>query len=187
MIIGVTGTNGAGKGTLPEYLTERHDFAHYSARAFIVEEIERRGLPVDRTTMNATANDLRKTHGPEYVIKQLFERAKAEGRDAIIESVRALGEARFLKENGAFVVAIDADRRIRYERITKRASETDRVSFEEFCLQEDREMAQTEAYDMNVRGVMDMADYTLTNDGTLEELHTSIEEMLIELRHRSHA
>lgn len=187
MIIGVTGTNGAGKGTLPEYLTERHGFAHHSARAFIVEEIVRRGLPVDRTTMNATANDLRKTYGPEYVIKQLFERARESGGDAIIESVRALGEAAFLKENGAFVVAIDADRRIRYDRITKRASETDRVSFEEFCLQEDREMAQTEAYDMNVRGVMDMADYTLMNDGSLEELHTAIEEMLIELRHRTHA
>lgn len=187
MIIGVTGTNGAGKGTLPEYLAARHGFTHYSARAFIIEEIERRGLPVDRTSMNMVANDLRKMHGPEYVVKCLFERAKDNGGDAVIESVRALGEARFLKESGAFVVAIDADRKIRYERITKRASETDRVSFEEFCIQEDREMAQEAEYDMNVRGVMEMADYTLTNDGTLEELHGAIEEMLIELRHRTHA
>ena len=182
MIIGVTGTNGAGKGTLPEYLTERHNFTHYSARAFIVEEVGRRGLIVDRTSMNQTANDLRKNHGAEYVIKQLFERAKSTGGDAIIESVRALGEARYLKEQGAFVVAIDADRKIRYERITKRASETDKVSFEEFCAQEDREMAQEADYDMNVGGVMAMADYTLTNDGTLEELHDSIEEMVRVLR-----
>lgn len=187
MIIGVTGTNGAGKGTLPEYLAERHGFTHYSARAFIIEEIERRGLSVDRTSMNMVANDLRKMHGPEYVVKRLFERAKDNGGDAVIESVRALGEARFLKESGAFVVAIDADRKVRYERITKRASETDRVSFEEFCVQEDREMAQEAEYDMNVRGVMEMADYTLMNDGTLEELHAAIEEMLIELRHRDHA
>jgi len=188
MIIGVTGTNGAGKGTLPEYLRERHGFTHYSARAFIVGEIERRGLVVDRTSMNQTANELRKEHGPEYVIKCLFERAKEAGGDAIIESVRALGEARYLKQEGAFVVAIDADRKIRYERITKRASETDKVSFEEFCLQEDREMAQEAEYDMNITGVMEMADYTLTNDGTLEELYESIEDMIKVLREReSHA
>ncbi|HYE23327.1 MAG TPA: AAA family ATPase [Candidatus Paceibacterota bacterium] len=184
MIIGVTGTNGAGKGTLPEYLAERHGFTHYSARAFIIEEIERRGLPVDRTSMNMVANDLRKTHGPECVVKALYERAQEKGGDAIIESVRALGEARFLKEHGAFVVAIDADRMVRYERITKRASETDRVSFEEFCMQEDREMAQEADYDMNVRGVMAMADYTLTNDGSIEELHTAIEEMVQVLREK---
>jgi len=182
MIIGVTGTNGAGKGTLPEYLVERHGFTHYSARAFITEEIERRGLPVDRTSMNMVANDLRKMYGPEHVVKSLFERAKENGGDAIIESVRALGEARYLKEQGAFVVAIDADRKIRYDRITKRASATDKVTFEEFCMQEDREMAQEAEYDMNVGGVMKMADYTLTNDGSLEELHAAIEEMVSTLR-----
>ena len=43
-------------------------------------------------------------------------------------------------------------------------------------------MAQEADYDMNVGGVMAMADYTLTNDGTLEELHDSIEEMVRVLR-----
>lgn len=184
MIIGVTGTNGAGKGTVPAYLVEHHGFTHFSARAFIVREIERRGLAVDRTSMNQTANDLRKAHGPEYVIKCLLEEAKEKGGDAVLESVRALGEARYLKEQGAFIVAVDADRRIRYDRITKRASETDRVSFEQFCIEEDREMAQTEAYDMNVRGVMDMADHTILNEGTLEEFHDAIEEMVRVLREK---
>jgi dephospho-CoA kinase len=184
MIIGVTGTNGAGKGTLPEYLKDAHGFTHYSARAVITEEIERRGLPVDRTSMNMVANDLRKTHGPEVLVKRMFEQAQVAGGDAVIESVRALGEARFLKEQGAFVVAIDADRKIRYDRITKRGSATDAVSFEEFCLQEDREMAQEAEYDMNIHGVMQMADYTLRNEGTMEEFHDAIEDMLIELRNR---
>jgi len=184
MIIGVTGTNGAGKGTLPEYLKARHGFTHYSARAIIIEEIEKRGLPVDRTSMNQVANDLRRTHGPDVLVRRMLARAKEEGRDAVIESVRAIGEAQFLKEEGAFVVAIDADRRVRYERIIKRGSETDQVSFEEFCLQEDREMAQEASYDMNITGVMAMADYTLINNGTMEEFHAAIETMLKVLRAR---
>lgn len=184
MILGITGTNGAGKGTVPSYLAERQGFKHYSARAFITKEIERRGRAVDRTSMNEVANDLRKLYGPEYVIQSLYDEAITVGRDAIIESVRAIGEATFLKEHGAFVVAVDADRMIRYNRIIARASATDKVSFEEFCAQEDRELAQTEAYDMNILGVMAMADYTLCNEGTLEEFHQAIDEMITEFRAR---
>src|SRR3989344_3951257 len=42
MIIGVTGTNGAGKGTVVDYLVSKKGFKHYSAREFIVEEVIKR-------------------------------------------------------------------------------------------------------------------------------------------------
>jgi len=42
IIIGITGTLGAGKGTVVEYLQEK-GFRHYSARGFITKEVEKRG------------------------------------------------------------------------------------------------------------------------------------------------
>ena len=42
--IGITGTLGAGKGTIVDYLVKNRGFVHYSVRAFITEEIKRRGL-----------------------------------------------------------------------------------------------------------------------------------------------
>ena len=86
IIIGITGTLGAGKGTVADYLKNKYGLLHYSARDFIVDEIERRGLPVNRDIMTEVANDLRKLHHPGYIIEQLYNRAITSGKNSIIES-----------------------------------------------------------------------------------------------------
>ena len=181
MILGITGTNGSGKGTIVAYLKEK-GFTHYSARQLIVSEIERRGLPVIRDNMRIVANDLRKRHHPAYLIEELFKKAERAGGDAVIESVRALGEAKFLKEQGAFLIAVDAIRRLRYERVVRRASATDHVSYDAFCAQEDTEMNNPDPWDMNVFGVMQVADYTIMNIGTPAELPSRIDAIVDTLR-----
>ncbi len=177
MIIGITGTNGSGKGTVVDYLKTK-GFAHYSARGFIVSEIERRGLPVDRSTMNQTANDLRLKHSPSYIIEELYKQAEAADGDAIIESVRALGEAEFLRAHGAKLVAVDADRKLRYERSVARGSHTDHVDFDTWVTQEEREWHNEAAHDMDVPGVMALADFTIENNGTVEELRAQVDAAL---------
>lgn len=178
MIIGITGTNGAGKGTVVDYLVNKKGFEHFSGRGFIIEEILRRGMPVNRDSTNIVANDLRKTHHPAYIAEQLLERARAQGGDAVIESIRAIGEAEFLKSRRALIWGVDADRHERYERSVSRGTALDKISFEKFCEQEDREMNQKEKFDMNIRGVMAIADTILTNNGTQEELFAQVEEAL---------
>lgn len=178
MIIGITGTNGAGKGTIVDYLANTKGFAHYSVREFLIKEIEARGLPVERPTMRQVANELRKEHGPAYVVEALLSRAQTETDNVVVESIRTVGEAELLKSKGALLWAVDADRAVRYERVLKRWSETDKVDFETFCIYEDREMQSTEPWDMNVFAVMKMADHVFTNNGTQEELFMQVEEAL---------
>ena len=177
MIVGVTGTNGAGKGAVVDYLVQK-GFKHYSAGGFITEEIEKRGMPVNRDSMRLVANDLRKSQNPAYLFESLYQRALDGGGDAVIEAPRAIAEGEFLKGKDVPLIAVDADRTIRYERISKRGSVKDNVSFEQFSAQEDRELNATEAHDMNILGVMQLADFTLNNNGTLEELHAQIDEVL---------
>lgn len=178
MLIGITGTNGAGKGAVVEYLVGVKGFSHYTARTVILEEIQARHLPVTRTNMRMVANDLRKEHGAAYVIERLYAMAKDDA-NAVIESIRTIGEAEFLKEKGALLIAVDADRRRRYERVAnKEGHDVAHMSFEDFCTIEDREMASSEPWDMNVFGVMQLADVRVTNDGTLSELHESVDQVL---------
>ena len=182
MILGITGTIGAGKGTVVDYLVKEKGFTHYSVRDAISEEILKRGLEVNRVNMNEVATDLRHTNVPEYYTTIFMERAKKGGVDSyIMESIRNVREAENIKAHGGFLLAVDAPEATRYERIQARASATDNVSLEEFKAQEAREMTSENPSDpsfMNMRAVMDMADAIITNNSTLDELHVQIEEVL---------
>jgi dephospho-CoA kinase len=124
---------------------------------------------------------LRATHAPSFIIEQLYAQAQAASGDAAIESIRSLGEATFLKEHGARLIGVDADRNVRYERVVLRGSATDKVDFDTWVMQEEREWNNDAAYDMNVPGVMKMADYIITNDGSLDELHAQVDALLAKL------
>jgi len=141
-----------------------------------------KNLEVNRDNTRLVGNDLRKTHGPAYLVQINYERAVAAGGDAIIEALRAVGEATWLKEHGASLIAVDADRKLRYERIAGRGGALDQVTFEHFSKQEDRELAGADAWDMNIAGVMAMADYTLTNDGAVEKLRAQVDQVLEEIK-----
>lgn len=181
MLIGITGTNGAGKGAVVEYLVAQKGFSRYSGRSVILEAIEERHLPVKRGTMRDVANDLRKEHGPAYIMEKLFDMAK-EDTNAVLESVRTIGEAEFLKAKGAYIIAVDAKKETRYERVLSMSHDETPLSFQDFALMEDREMSSSEPWDMNVFGVMQLADARVENDGTLEELRMHVDEALKNLK-----
>ena len=135
VIIGITGTLGAGKGTIVEYLISKKGFLHFSVRAFVTEEIVRRELEINRDSMVLVANELRALNGPAYMAEALFERAQLSGKNCIIESIRTPAEVEILKKKSTFYLfAVDARPEIRYKRIRERGSETDRVSYQNFLV-----------------------------------------------------
>jgi adenylate kinase family enzyme len=98
IIIGITGTLGAGKGTIVEYLVNEKDFVHFSVREYLSEVIRERGMEVNRDTMVVTANDLRSKNGPGFIIEELYRKAAATRRNCIIESIRTPGEIEKLRK-----------------------------------------------------------------------------------------
>jgi dephospho-CoA kinase len=177
-VIGITGTIGAGKGTVVTYLMEQIGFLHYSVRGFLVRQIELRGLPVNRDSMVMVANELRATHTPSYIIEALYRDAVSNGKDCVIESIRTPGEVVALRKVPHFqLLAIDADPIIRFRRIANRGSETDHIDFETFLANEAREMDSIDPNHQNIRKCIEMADITVSNNGTIEELHQKLSAM----------
>jgi dephospho-CoA kinase len=179
LIIGITGTLGAGKGTIVDFLVKGKGFAHFSVRAFIAEEIIRRGMKVDRDSMVVVANDLRRQNSPSYITDCLYEKAAEAGENSVIESIRTPGEVYSLREKGNFkLLAVDAGPEIRYKRIQLRKSETDHISYETFIENEEREMNSTDPNAQNLSRCFELADYKLLNNGPIEQLNRQIEAIL---------
>lgn len=176
MIIGITGTLGAGKGTIVEYLTKTHGFKHYSVRSFLTKIIIQRGLPVTRETMVMVGNKLRDQHGSGYIVHTLLLEAIKETENAVIESIRTVGEANRIKEYEGYLWAIDANITTRYERVYKRASATDIVPLQKFYSDELREMENVDPSKQNIAAVMKMADVIFYNDEVVAELWQKIEK-----------
>ena len=154
-------------------------FKHYSVRTFLEEEILKRGLESNRDNMVFVANDLRVQHGPSYIVEKLYSRAAEIGGDAIVESIRCVGEVEALRKKKDFVLfAADADIETRYSRIVERGSVSDRISFEEFVKQEQREMASSDPTKQNLKKCIEMADYIFKNDWTIVELHRKVGNVL---------
>lgn len=177
MIIGITGTYGAGKGTIVDFLKKK-GFLHFSVSGYITELLIERGMPVNRDNMILLANELREKN-PSYLVERLYERAKQNGGNCVIESLRTVGEIETLRKKGKFILfAIDAEQKLRYDRSVLRASEKDSVSFEEFVSQENFESKNKEPFKQNLFDCMDLADYKFLNNGSLDELEKNVENVL---------
>lgn len=175
-IIGITGTMGAGKGTIVDYLTTHHGFTHYSVRGYLITIIEQRGMPVNRDSMVIVANELRANNKPSFIAEELFKQASLQGGNCIIESIRTVGEITELKSKGNFTLfSVDAERTIRYERIVKRGSETDMVSYETFAENEEREMKADDPNKQNLSACMKLADIHFSNNGSFNDLYKAVD------------
>jgi len=178
MIIGITGTIGAGKGTVAEHLQEK-GFTHFSVRDFLREELTARGLEHNRDNMVVVANELRKNFGPAYIMEKLYAKAEVQGGNAVIESIRTSGEVDYLKSKADFILlAVDADRQVRYGRVLLRGSSTDTITFEKFSEQEELESQGSDPWIQNLPNCIARADIVLSNNGTIPELYAQVDAYL---------
>ena len=142
-------------------------------RDFLARLVAKEGEPVDRDSMLRKANELRKCHGPEVLVRRICEEAKP-GEKIIIDSVRTVAEAKFLKNVEGFLLAIDAPQEIRFERVKLRKSCTDQVNWKEFCQKEAREMCSTDEGQPSLGEVMKMADVRIQNSGHIDDFYLAL-------------
>ena len=178
LIIGITGTLGAGKGAIVEILQKEYGFTHFSVRSFLSSILRRQGAEVNRDSLTELANKLRSEYGGDYIIKQMFNDAYVHDTPVVIESIRSKTEVDYLIEQNIPLISIDAPRELRYDRIVSRALETDHVSYEEFCANENREMYNDDPLKQNLVYAMSKANIAIKNDGTLEELEKEVAQVI---------
>lgn len=178
MIIGIAGTIGSGKGTVVEYLKEK-GFDHYSSSDTLRRILTERNLPLDREHMSPLANELMEKYAGGILFFSHEQAKKDDSEKYILEALHRVSEGQYIKDIGGVILGVDADIQVRYTRIQSRGDGAkDEVSFEQFVLDSEREDEGKGGSGPNIRAVMQMADHIIMNDGTIEELHTKVEEWL---------
>ncbi len=180
-IIGVSGTNGSGKDTIGEYLQKEKDFLFVPATDILREEARKRDLPLERENLRAISAEWRRAHGLGFLMDKAVEQAGEECKGVAIASLRNPGEADRVHELGGTVIWVDADPKIRYERVQNRQrSSEDQKTFEEFMQEEQDEASHSgDEATLNTLAVKAKADICIDNNfSTIEDFEKAIESKL---------
>jgi dephospho-CoA kinase len=173
-LIGLTGTNAAGKGEVAAYLKTK-GFEAFSLSDVIRDHLRKRGLDVTRDNLIAAGNSLRRRYGADILARRVMEKVCG---DAVIDSIRNGREVAFLRKQPGFVLAaVDAPVEIRFGRAKRRGRQESAATLEEFIAKERQEMTGGRA-GQQLRRCLESADVTIINDGTLAELRRKVDQCL---------
>jgi dephospho-CoA kinase len=173
-LIGLTGTNGAGKGEAAAFLVSR-GYEYHSLSDVIRDALAAEGLEASRDNLIRKGNALRRDGGPDVLARRILVQIR--GR-AVIDSIRNPSEIEFLRTQPGFVlVALEAPPALRFERVAKRGRDECAPDLAAFLRKEAEENGADPGAQQLGRS-MALADRVLVNDGTLADLHRQLEEIL---------
>ena len=178
MIVGLSGRYGAGKGEVVEYLGARSFYA-LSLSDVIRDELRAGGVAETRERMIETGKAMRRADGDGALARRLAERLLPD-RNYVIDSIRHPAEIEVLRASTDHfrLIWVDADEAIRLERIRARGRGGDPSSVEELRELEGRELGSADSAAQQLLAVEELADFTLRNDGSVEELRAEVQRIL---------
>ena len=176
MIIAIAGLIGSGKDEVAGYISRKYGY-HVIDYAGILRGICRdEGLEVTRDNMQ----NLRLKYGNTFLAEAVVKKAKESGKKNIILTPIRRSEDFTIPEKefpGIRMILVEAPERVRFERLKARNRENDPKDFAEFQRQESREFL---IYDFDK--TFSYAKYNIINNGSVEELHSSIDKIMEEMR-----
>lgn len=177
MIIGLSGTNCAGKGTVAKDLVKR-GFYYSSLSDVVREEAGKRKLRLGRENLIAVGNDLRKSFGNRVIAERVLN-GLDRNKNQVVDSFRNPAEVKAFKEAGEFFLFfVDAPVEERFKRGKKRKQGRDAKSLKEFKRLERRELGGKDSSGQQLLKCKKMADYLIVNNGSKKELVGKIEKVL---------
>jgi len=177
LVLGLTGSNAAGKGEVAEHL-HRHGFSVHSLSDVVREETLARGLDPDRVHLIRIGNELRRIRGPGILAERILDRL---GRRDVVDSIRNPAEVSVLRDIPHFVlIGVVAPVEVRFRRALSRARPGDPQTLDEFRQRESQENT-SDPNAQRLDATLELADHVVTNAGSLDELREELDALVADL------
>lgn len=177
MVIGLTGKYAAGKGTVAEVLKSR-GYRYHSLSDTLRDELKRRGIPESREALRQLGNELRERDGAGALAVGMLP-LLSDGALHLVDSIRNPAEVEALRSLEGFVlIGVDADPRVRFERLLERGRQGDPKTWEAFCELEGKETASDNPKAQQLAATFALSDHVVHNDSTLEALENAVDLLL---------
>ena len=178
-IFGLTGRNAAGKGTVAELLKER-SFEYHSLSDILRDELRKRGVEESRDELIKLGNELRSSGGSSILADLIIENISTNSNH-IVDSIRNPSEVDSLNRkylnHRFYLISVDADPRIRFQRLKKRGRIGDSSTWKQFHHQEVLEESSDDLNKQQLLSTVKKADFSLDNSGTIEHLENQIDKI----------
>ena len=182
-IVFIVGMTGAGKSIISDELV-KNGFAFIRLGQITLDKVKDQGLEPTEENERRIREDLRKEHG-----MAAFALLNIPKFDELLENSNVVGdglyswsEYKVLKEkykDSMHVIAVYAPPELRYKRLSERKVEHDpKMRFRSFTIEEGKARDFAEIENLEKGGPIAMADFTIINTGTVEELKQKVQEIL---------
>jgi dephospho-CoA kinase len=173
-ILALVGMCGTGKSVVADYF-EKKSFSKVYFGGVTMDELAKRGLEVNETNEKAVREELRATYGmAAYAILSLPKIENAvKDANVIIDGLYGWSEYKVLKEkfgNQLIVISITSPLQDRYERLEQR-------KIRPLTNEEARQRDYAEIENLEKGGPIAIADYTIINDGTLQDMMEKLDRL----------
>lgn len=181
IILGLTGPIAAGKEVVKKYLIEKYQAKDCKFSTPLRDVLNRISIPVSRENMQKLSTILRTGFGEDLLAKIIAEDSKnLESEIVVVDGVRRPTDISYLEElPNFFLIKIEADSELRYERMVKRNENPgdSNKTYENFLKDHESEA------DSLVPVVMKKAKFSIDNNSSLEDLYRQVDEILEKIKH----
>jgi dephospho-CoA kinase len=179
-VIGAVGQNGSGKDEVLKYLRDKYDVPFFATGDVVREIASKQGVEPTRENLGKISDRHFREFGQGYFVKLVAEKIRHAGwKVAGISGIRSLNDVSILKDIfGDDFILIDVyvtDPHLRFRRMTARGEGRDPHSYEQFLQQDE---AEEELF--SLKEAERIADYSISNDGTLDDLHREIDRLVLD-------
>lgn len=176
-LIGITGAFGSGKSTAAS-IFERYGYKKIYLSSFLEKEALQRKLPLTRKVLQDLGNEMRGEYGAGILVEKALKEFGNEEK-IVIDGLRNLGEIQSLrKHKGSMILAIVADRNVRFERL-KNLKRRERLTPELFEQLDLRDLGVHEKITgLQTALCIALADYYIDSNGTIRDFEEKITQFI---------